>query len=254
MRFKSGEKQVYKEVNKATTTRFPIKVDLALAAHKVSLIIQAVLGGTATPLQEAKHRFQFNLDQGVIFQHARRLIRCVVDCQAEEKDSVATRNALMLVRSLGAKIWDDSPLHLEQLTGIGPAAARRLINANISSIAELAATEPHRIEMALSKQAPFGLNLVKQASTFPQLRLKIGTSGPPVSTSPVTRLTTADAFRLSSLDSTPLCQLRSTSALSMRKFPSPSKSKQSMSVCSLKALTDVCCILVASGMLQVVLP
>jgi len=152
-----------------------------MPAQKVSLIMQATLGGVDTLSQSKEHRLQYSIDQSIIFQHARRIIRCIVDCQSHVGDSIAIRNALSLVRSFGARVWDDSPLYLQQLSGIGPVIVRRLINANIRTVEDLETTEPGRIERILSKNPPYGLNLLKQLREFPRLAVSLKAIGEPVS-------------------------------------------------------------------------
>ena len=179
MRIRAGEKQVYKEINKSPSLRYPIKVNLALPAHKASLILQSVLGGVDTSVHD-QNRLQFSIDQNMIFQHARRLIRCVVDCQSCMGDAVGIRNSLMLVRSLGARVWDDSPLHLQQLNGIGAAGVNKLINADIRSVYDLEEADTTRLQMIMSRNSPFCVNLIKQARDFPRLRVDLQAAGQPV--------------------------------------------------------------------------
>ena len=102
IRFRSGEKPVYKDLNKNSSIKFPIPVNLTLSAHKVSLIIQSVLASLELPTEDPKHSHEYNTAKSVIFQHANRLVRCIVDCQLYLEDSVTTRNALMLARSISA--------------------------------------------------------------------------------------------------------------------------------------------------------
>lgn len=161
--------------------RFPLKVDIALPAHKVTLIIQSVLGGIETVLNSRDHRTQYMIDQGLLFQHIHRLVRCIVDCQAYEEDSVGIRNALLLSRSFAAKVWDDSSLVLRQINEIGPAAVNKLVTANINSIDELGQTEAGRIERLLSRQQPFGRNILARVKSFPKLRISVELRSKPVS-------------------------------------------------------------------------
>jgi len=179
VRFRSGEKPVYKELNKSPSIKFPIPVDLALPAHKVSLVIQSVLGGVELPVNDntAKHKPQYNTDVAIVFQHVHRLIRCIIDCQLYLEDSIASRNALALARSLGARVWDDSPLQLKQIEQIGIVAVRKLVNAGIKTIEELENTEPHRIETILSKHPPFGMKLLDRLKAFPKLRVSMRMMG-----------------------------------------------------------------------------
>lgn len=178
---RAKDRGVFKIVNQASSIRFPIKVDLAQGHQKVSLVIQSVLGGVDILASDPGYKSQFGIEQQVIFQYARRLIRCIVDCQVATGDAVGIRNSLMLVRSLGAQVWDDSPLALQQVPTIGPVGARKLINADITSIDALLEATPSRIETILSRQHPHGLKLIKYASEVPRLRVSLSRDGSPVS-------------------------------------------------------------------------
>ncbi|KAL4881935.1 Sec63 Brl domain-containing protein [Aspergillus karnatakaensis] len=170
IRLKSGEKSLYKEINRASDIKFPINVDMALPAHKISLLIQAELGAVEFPGSEQfqKHRFAFQQDKNFVFNHVNRLIRCVIDCQVHLEDSVTVCNALELARSLSARVWDNSPLQMKQIEQIGIVAVRKLAAAGIDSIEVLEETEPHEIDMALSKNPPFGMKLKGRLSEFPK--------------------------------------------------------------------------------------
>lgn len=181
IRIRSGEKQLYKDLNKSPMIKFPIHVNLDLPAHKVSLIIQSQLGAVELPINEknGNNGMQYQTDVNIIFQHVHRLIRCIIDFHLCTEDSIALRNALMLCRSLGAKCWDDSPLTLRQIDGIGPTAVRKLVNANITSFEELANTETQKIEMLLGRRPPFGMELLRKLKDFPALRVDVTTLGRP---------------------------------------------------------------------------
>lgn len=153
VRFRSGEKPLYKAFNTSVGMKFPIKVDIALAAHKRSLIIQAELGGVEFPSNEQflKHKLQYAQDRGIIFANIHRLIRCIADCQAHFQDAPGLKQALELGRGLAARVWDSSPLQMRQLPNIGVVAVRKLVAAGINSLESLEAAEPHRINTALSR-------------------------------------------------------------------------------------------------------
>jgi ATP-dependent DNA helicase HFM1/MER3 len=180
IRFRSGEKPVYKELNKNSSIKFPIPVNIDLTAHKVSLVIQSILGGIELPDENGKHRVEYNTCKSTIFQHGHRLIRCIVDCQLHLNDSTSARNALMLARSLASQVWDDSPLTLKQLEGIGIVAVRKLANNDVRSIEDLETTEPHRIETMLSRNPPFGTLVQNRAKAFPKLRIEMKAMGEPI--------------------------------------------------------------------------
>ncbi|KAI4195106.1 MAG: hypothetical protein LQ346_003530 [Caloplaca aetnensis] len=172
VRFRAGEKKLLKDINGANGIKYPIKVDLALSQHKRSLIIQSELGGVEFPVDEQYGKFQrqYQQDKNIIFNHIHRLIRCVIDCQIFLQDAVTVRHALELARSFAARVWDNSPYQLKQVPNIGPAAVRRLASGGINSIESLEASEPHKIEMLMSKHPPFGSKILASLRDFPKLR------------------------------------------------------------------------------------
>ena len=144
-------------------------------AHKRSLILQAELGGVEFPTNEqyAKYKRQFIQDKNILFSHIHRLIHCVVDCQIHKQDGVAVRHALELARSFSARVWDNSPYQMKQFPQVGLVAIRKLALGGINSIEALEATEPHRIELLLSRNPPFGQKLLDNLKDFPKLRVSI---------------------------------------------------------------------------------
>ena len=58
LRFRAGEKPLFKKLNASPCIRFPIPVNLDVPAQKASLIIQPVLGGAELPVEvkDMKHR------------------------------------------------------------------------------------------------------------------------------------------------------------------------------------------------------
>ena len=179
MRLRSGEKSYYKELNKKLEIMFPVNVDIALPEHKASIIIQAELGGGSLPDGEnyRKHHQQHSTDRAVIFGHANRLIRCIIDCQICMKDAVSVRNALELGRSIAAKAWDSTPRQLKQLPDIGDVLCRKLASHGINSIEKLLTKEAHQIELALGKTQPFGARLIGKLESFPRLHVSVKEMG-----------------------------------------------------------------------------
>ncbi|KAJ5934986.1 hypothetical protein N7466_004533 [Penicillium verhagenii] len=175
IRFKAGEKSLYKEINRDQGIRFPITVDIALTAHKITLLLQSELGALDFPCGDQFQKFKFSLqqDKSLVFAHVNRLVRCVVDCLIEREDSVSILNALDLARSVGAKVWDQSPLQMKQIEQIGVVAVRKLVATGVSSIEELECMEAHEIEMTLSRNPPFGTKLLSRLKEFPKLRIEV---------------------------------------------------------------------------------
>lgn len=116
-------------------------------------------------------------DRAVVFNQIHRLIRCVIDCKLHLQDAVSVMNGLELARSLSARVWDGSPLQMKQVPNLGVVAVRKLVNANIKTLEELAATEPHRIELLLSRNAPFGNKILASMRPLPRLRVEIAVMG-----------------------------------------------------------------------------
>ncbi|KAL7770114.1 hypothetical protein CFE70_000047 [Pyrenophora teres f. teres 0-1] len=163
IRFRQGEKALYKSLNKSPSIRWAIPVNLDLPAQKVSLIVQSVLGSADISFdgEMSKHKTQYAMEVMVIFKTLGSLIRCIIDCQIALGDSVSIHSALMLERSIGARAWDDSPLQMKQIQSIGVVAVRKLVNAGIKCIEDLEACEPHRIEALIGKNPPYGLKVLE---------------------------------------------------------------------------------------------
>ncbi|CAN9135747.1 unnamed protein product [Alternaria sp. RS040] len=175
IRFRQGEKPFYKLLNKSPSIRWPIPVNLDLPAQKVSLIIQSVLGSAVISWdgEAGKHRSQYVTETQIIFKNISSLVRCIIDCQIILADSVSIHSALMLERSLGARIWDDSPLQMKQIDTIGVIAVRKLVNAGLRSIEDLEGCEPHRIEALVGRNPPYGLTILDMVRLFPKLRVSL---------------------------------------------------------------------------------
>lgn len=178
---------MYKDINSSNMTRFPIKVHLDLPGHKVSLIIQAILGGrdmSSDKRFNSHHIRQFTIDKSFVFQHVRRLLRCLIDCQIHFQDAVSARAAMALARSVAAEAWDDMACQLAQIEQIGPVSVRKLAGAQIRTVEELESCEPHRIEMILSRNPPFGTTILNNLRDFPRLRVSLKAAGGSVSMDP----------------------------------------------------------------------
>jgi ATP-dependent DNA helicase HFM1/MER3 len=175
LRFRAGEKPFYKLLNKSPSIRFTIPVNLDLPAHKVSLIIQSVLGAADVSWDGdmAKHKSQYKTESAVVFKHISSLIRCIIDCQIYLGDSVSIHSALMLERSLGSGVWDESPLQMKQIEGIGVVSVRKLVNGGIRNMQDLEACDAQRIQALVGRNPPFGLQVLEKVKEFPKLRISL---------------------------------------------------------------------------------
>ncbi|CCU75049.1 hypothetical protein HFM1/MER3 [Blumeria hordei DH14] len=173
LRIKPAERSCLRQLNKSPLIKFPVSEPISTIAQKVSLIIQVHLGGIPYPDEKefGPIRRQFSTDKNIIFERAQRLIRCVIDCKAFDLDSVSARHALELARSLCAEYWENSNLQLRQVPQIGPVAHRKLTEANINTVYELAQQDSASIERIVSKNPPFGMKMKDTLASFPRLKI-----------------------------------------------------------------------------------
>lgn len=66
---------------------------------------------------------------------------------------------------------------MKQIAQIGLVAIRKLTIGGINSIEALEGAEPHRIEMLMSKNPPFGSKLLANVKDFPKLRVSVKMMG-----------------------------------------------------------------------------
>ena len=92
----------------------------------------------------------------------------MIDCQLHLQDGPATRHALELARSFGARVWDNSPLQMKQIPQIGIVSVRKLVMAGINSIDALESTEANRLDLLLSKNPGYGEKLLAGTRSFPK--------------------------------------------------------------------------------------
>lgn len=174
---KANERAYFRELNKSTFIKWPIKETVTSAAHKISLIIQVQLGGVDLPNEKDFNRRQYMTEQALVFDRIQRLVRCVVDCKAHDADAVATQNALELSRSISAQYWEYLPNQLRQVSGIGPAAVRKLVTAGVTSVDNLMATDSATLERVMSRNPPYGHKVLESLKDFPRLTLKADVIG-----------------------------------------------------------------------------
>lgn len=97
---------------------------------------------------------------------------------------------MLLCRSIGGQAWDDNATQLAQLDGIGVVALRKLVGAGVKTVEELEDLDSFKIEGILSKNPPYGTNLLSQVKGFPKLRVSLKAVGQPVSL--LSRLSTSN--------------------------------------------------------------
>lgn len=173
IRLKRTEKKLYKELNQSPIMKYPFKVDNKYAItsnhEKISLIIQYELGGLEFPSNQEFLKLQqtFKQDKFLVFKHIGRLTRCLVDCFIEKNDFISLINCLRLYRCISGHCWEDSPIVLRQLEGIGIAAVRRFANHNIKSFDAVKNLSSGTIEYYINQRPGFGSKVLKDIEGLP---------------------------------------------------------------------------------------
>lgn len=172
LRWRTHERDVFRELNKSPFIAYPIKETVNTTAHKASLLLQASLGCVdVSDVPEAVRR-QINMDTGLLFERMHRLVRAVVECKASDLDGVACRVALDLARSMAARTWEGKPMQLTQVPQIGPVFMRKFVASGITTVHDLVEIGASNIERILSRNPPFGKKMADELAHFPRLTLE----------------------------------------------------------------------------------
>ncbi|KAG8717082.1 Sec63 [Ceratobasidium sp. 394] len=164
---------MYQKLGEHESIRFPIR-KAESSSDKVSLLIQAVLG--AVPLMSNEFKSlssQPHMEALNVMRHAPRMIAALVDIALVAKNGALIVNGTSLMRSINAKAWEDRPVALKQLEGIGEKSFKVLAENGIATIKSLATEDPGRIEMLLNRRPPFGSDLVSAARSLPKYSISI---------------------------------------------------------------------------------
>ncbi|PHH82427.1 hypothetical protein CDD82_6004 [Ophiocordyceps australis] len=163
----------------------PITYPIASAAgpikepwHKAFLLCQLSLQCLDWPSKiSAPVRKQLLADKSRIYNLVERVLRCLVDILGLRLDGRGIVSALDVLRSIKSDLWEGTRDELLQIPGIGPAKQQRLLAAGVSSVRKLAGLEFYHIERLLSRNPPFGQNLLHQLAGFPLLTLQVDMIG-----------------------------------------------------------------------------
>ncbi|CCH43602.1 hypothetical protein BN7_3155 [Wickerhamomyces ciferrii] len=178
IRLKRTEKKLFKEINSSPILKFSAGSDkkhyVALNEEKINLLIQYELGGLEFPNNSEFFKLQqsFKQDKFYVFKHIGRLAKCLVDCFLEKGDFISLFNCLSLTRCLNGKCWEDTPIVLRQLEGIGIAAVRRFSNQNISSFSDVNSLPANKIEYYLNQRPGFGVKVLNDISNLPNFMVE----------------------------------------------------------------------------------
>ncbi|UKZ59738.1 uncharacterized protein TrAtP1_001036 [Trichoderma atroviride] len=172
---KPEEKNLLREINDHTGIPYPITGTATEPWQKVSLLVQIDLLRTGWPNKiSANARKELLKESGRIYTVLDNVLRCLADILGEREDGRGVTVTLDVLRSVKAKIWEGTDMELLQVDGIGAAKMKRLVDAGVKTIKQLAGLEFYHIERLLSRNPPFGHQMIHQLSGFPLLHLHLG--------------------------------------------------------------------------------
>lgn len=168
------EKNLLREINDHTGIPYPIIGNATEPWHKVLLLVQIDLlrGGWPNKIS-ANGRRELLRESCRIYVILDRVLRCLADILGEREDGRGVTVTLDVLRSVKAKVWEGTDMELLQVDGIGAAKMKRLVDAGVKTIKQLAGLEFYHIERLLSRNPPFGHQMIRQLSGFPLLHLHL---------------------------------------------------------------------------------
>ncbi|CAG9954895.1 unnamed protein product [Clonostachys rosea f. rosea IK726] len=176
---KQAEKAFFRHINEHTGIPYILRENVSQPWHKPFLLIQIQLHGGPLP-NKLTHAARKELlsERGQMFFILDRVLRCLVDILGLRRDGRGVIAALDVLRSIKAGVWDGNENELLQVEGIGAVKMDKLANAGIKTIRQLAGLQCYHIERLLSRNPPFGQEMVCKLKGFPLLRINIDILGP----------------------------------------------------------------------------
>ncbi|XP_078310394.1 putative ATP-dependent DNA helicase HFM1 isoform X2 [Crassostrea virginica] len=170
VQLRNNEKKILNTFNKdknRVTVRYPITGKVKTKQMKVYILIQVALG--CLQLQD----FSLQQDTTRIFRAAQRMSRCLVELLWLRDEYRSLLSAVLLMKCLKARLWDDSRYVSKQLDGIGPALSNALVNAGVTTFQKISETNPRELELIVNRHPPFGNQLRDMVTDLPKYELTI---------------------------------------------------------------------------------
>ncbi|KAF9764741.1 hypothetical protein IL306_002722 [Fusarium sp. DS 682] len=176
---KKEETAFFRAINDNTGIPYQVREFISQPWHKVYLLVQIDLLKTGWPNKlSGPARKELSKELPRMYKLLDRVLRCLVDILGERGDAKGVYVALEVLRSVKAGVWEGSNSQLLQIEGIGQATKNKLVKANIKDIKQLSAVEFYNIERILSRNPPFGQNILHKLAGFPLLTLDFEIIGP----------------------------------------------------------------------------
>ncbi|KAG5977234.1 hypothetical protein E4U55_006970 [Claviceps digitariae] len=167
---KQTERSFFREVNDHTAIPYTLKEGLTQPWHKVFLLIQVELLRTGWPNKvSAAARKELYQDLGRMLVLLDRILRCIVDLLGLRRDGRGINAALDMLRSIRSRVWEGDGRELLLIDGIGVAKLDKLGRAGIRTIRQVQQLDFCHIERLLSRNPPFGHQLLEKLAGFPRL-------------------------------------------------------------------------------------
>jgi hypothetical protein len=171
---KPEERNLLREINDHTGIPYPITGNATEPWQKVLLLVQIDLLRRGWPNKiSANARKELLKESGRIYIVLDRVLRCLADIFGEREDGRGVTVTLDVLRSVKAKVWEGTDMELLQVDGIGAAKMKRLVDAGVKTIKQLAGLEFYHVERLLSRNPPFGHQMIHQLSGYPLLHLHL---------------------------------------------------------------------------------
>lgn len=171
---KKDERAFFREINENTAIPYLVKGPVTDPWHKAFLLVQLDLLNARWPNKlPASSRKELMSERGRIYMTMKRVLRCIVDIFGQRGLGRGLSVALDVLRSVAAGVWEGMGAELMQVEGIGSVKMDRLVRAGVRNIKQLSKMEFYHIERLLSRNPPFGQQILRQLAGFPQLNLKI---------------------------------------------------------------------------------
>ncbi|PHH73720.1 hypothetical protein CDD80_3623 [Ophiocordyceps camponoti-rufipedis] len=175
------ERAFFRHINDHTPIAYPLAPAVSIAEpwQKVFLLVQVDVQRLGWPTKlSAEGRRLLLSERGRIYLLLDRVLRCQVDILGHGRHGRGVVVALDVLRSVKAGVWEGANNELLQVEGIGPVKMKRLVEAGVKSIRHLAGLDFFHIERLLSRNPPFGHQVLHRVSGFPLLSLHWDPVGP----------------------------------------------------------------------------
>ncbi|KAK1244801.1 LOW QUALITY PROTEIN: hypothetical protein MKX08_004430 [Trichoderma sp. CBMAI-0020] len=144
------EKNLLREINDHTGIPYPIPGNVTEPWQKVSLLVQIDLSRSGWPNKiSANARKELLRESRQIYSVLDSVLRCLADILGEREDGRGVTVTLDVLRSVKGKVWEGTDMELLQVDGIGAAKRKRLVDAGVKTIKQLAGLEFYHIERLL---------------------------------------------------------------------------------------------------------